>query len=222
MRQALCSLLELSSLPDQVWAELRTSWNMPNMLAARTVLRSLRLLFPEYCSGKIIGPEKLCQRQHEIFTSQLDNLPLSLMEGAGSLINGLNLRGISMSVVTGSHPAEVNATLLRFGLSNMFLYSDFATEVEAELRKPHSHLFARAIIRQEVPVTKALAFENTVKGALSAVGAGLTTLVASNNPRDFALQFSSQQREMSTREKLRSEKIGTLVLVPSLVNVFFS
>jgi beta-phosphoglucomutase-like phosphatase (HAD superfamily) len=219
LRTALCILYDLPELPDHIWNEVRTAWHMSDMLTSRTVLRTMKLLFPDLVPQSPVRAEELCALQRHIFTTQTSLLPLKLTSGASGLLGNLVSQRVSLSVVTGSDPAEVMATLQIFGLRSTFGHATFASDVGFEQRKPHPHLFVSSMRRHGVEPAQAVAFENSVTGALSAVGAGLTTVVATSSPEEFASSYRSRMRELGRKESNNKSQSGSLVLIPSLENV---
>ena len=182
LRRAAEDLYQIS-IPLPLWQQVKTSWNWSSIMTARLVLRALSRILPAETTSQYVCPQQLVQRQEEIFTKQLADLPFEAVPETLQLIERMQNIQLRLGFASGSPRRDIEATFRHLGFDNLIRNSNFVVDLPSELRKPHPYSYQQAL-RQcncDPSYDACIAFEDTVRGALSALRAGLTVLLCVNS-----------------------------------------
>ncbi len=167
-------------VPADVWSRVSSAWHMSDTAVCRSTLRALRLLMPEAVPASL-GPRELTAVQKDFLDRASLEVPPAPVPGVEAIITGLSRAGAALALVTGSSADDGMRTLQRFGLLQHFAL--IISTHELSRNKPHPLPYAWALRRLGVPQEEALAFEDSVSGALSAHQAGVETVVRAGRGR---------------------------------------
>lgn len=124
----------------------------------------------------------LHQSKTRHFVTLLQSGAIPLRPGVERLLNEARVAGLRLAIVTTTTPANVTALLsATLGEESISWFEVIAAgDVVAE-KKPAPDIFLYALERMGLPADKCMAFEDSDNGLLSAMGAGLKTIVTVND-----------------------------------------
>ena len=164
-------------IPEPVWRQVLTAWHLSDAAIARHAIRGLKRLMPDLAAVPV-NTRQLAEEQRRMLreddSEALRPLPVP---GIQRLVAQAHSRGMVLALVTGSEAEEGWRTLRQFGLKHCFSAVISALELPADRRKPHEAPYRAALARVGLKAEECLAFEDSVRGALSAYQAGVTVVL---------------------------------------------
>lgn len=200
-REALrLALVETTGLPISraQWSRIKTAWHMSDLQASRTALRALRRAFPDEKHLAAISPTAIAKRQRELIGAHLSLGTPKQLYAVDSLFDNLTTKNIPLTLVTGSEQKHA-ARLIRHIPAGSHIAEIIGDGSDFRLRsKPYPDLYREALTRRGVSPSAALAFEDTVKGALAAYNAGISIVVrVPDREREFLARLLSKRSALS-------------------------
>lgn len=104
-------------------------------------------------------------------------LEVGLNDGAGLLIEAALKNHFKLAIVTSNSKTRTNQWLVKLGLAQKFSF--IVTGDDVSLGKPSPEPYLLALETSQVKAHQALAIEDSVQGADSAIKAGMTTFLLS-------------------------------------------
>ncbi len=170
------TLAETDSLHLPTWVDVLEPYGIEvdeefykERISGRSTHEIVRDLLPDLTDeeGRSIGDAKEASFRER--ASELEPLP-----GLVDFIERGRERGMRIALVTNAPEENVEAILLALKLRDFFDTVILADEVEAV--KPDPAPYRAALKKTGVPAEEALAFEDSVSGISSSVGAGVPTV----------------------------------------------
>src|SRR5690606_17660572 len=121
--------------------------------------------------GFEVDREAFADRTRTLIAGQHEVETVSLMPGAADLVNYLQLRKITMAVVTSSKREVANYHLERNGLRHFFKVVVSRSDVHQP--KPNPEPYLRCVAQLGLEHKECLVLEDSVTGATAAKAAGL-------------------------------------------------
>lgn len=133
--------------------------------------------------GLIVHYDDIWRRQTELYMGYIEG-ELELMPGLIASMEALSGRGMRLGLATGSRRVFMDATMERFGLDRHLEAAVSGSDVPAN--KPAPDVYEEAVRRLGLVPGECVAFEDSRAGMLSALSAGLWTVVI---PNDFTVHM---------------------------------
>jgi HAD superfamily hydrolase (TIGR01509 family) len=138
-----------------------------------------------------VDPALLAAEKDGRYAKWVQENPLPLMEYARESINAFVLRDMKLACVTGSPRETVALSLKRSGLLEKF--NLVVTRDDVTKSKPDPECYLQTLRRLGEPADRAIAFEDSEAGVMSATSAGLVCYgILNQSSKDHDLSRSSR------------------------------
>lgn len=149
---------------------LKNYAGIPLPVNAKTLLAKFDLDIPLH---------DLVVRRENLTLERLKTRDVYLMPYVFEFISYFHEKGVSLTIVTSSPRADVEAIFKRNGLGRYF--DLIITRTDVQNSKPHPESYTVCYEKLGVPRENCLAFEDTMNGAKSAVAAGVECFAIQSN-----------------------------------------
>lgn len=117
-------------------------------------------------------------RKSQIYAKMIDDRRARLRPGVERLIEEANSRGLRLALVTSSSIANAEALIIaNLEVAGLDLFECIVGGETVPNRKPAPDIYQMALDRLKLPARACVAFEDSRNGLLSAMAAGLRTVV---------------------------------------------
>jgi len=124
---------------------------------------------------------KLYVRKTRVYLELLENGEIALRPGVARLINEARSKGVRLGIATTSGPQNVEKLLrVSLGEESVGWFDAIAAGDMVPRKKPAPDVFELALEQLGLPADQCLALEDTEHGLRSSLGAGLKTVVTTN------------------------------------------
>jgi beta-phosphoglucomutase len=137
--------------------------------------------YPDVFKGGLLR-EELYEEKKQIYVEMLQKESLSLMEGAGPLLDALNEYQIKSAVVTNSPSHQI--ALIKKKLPQLEKISSWVTREDYREPKPAPEGYLKAISLLGRPGDRIIGFEDTLKGLKALIAAGVESVLICPNDAD--------------------------------------